>query len=135
MIAWVAWFLLWVAHAQGGPDCGAASPPVVPDLQSVVGPAQGPTSDTVVVQASSLFARGPDPVQLAEILQSIANEPGEKGTLAIDLTAGGKFGSGVVNGEVEGAGGLDVYYTMTDVNSVILAMDYEMALKAGVNLA
>ena len=130
-------FLLFLvaspAVAQNDP-CRGSSPTAqtTTDLSSAMTTQGG---NSVVVDASSLFKNGPDVGSMASVLQAIANEPGEKGYLGLNVTAGGKFGSGAVNGSVEGEVDLEVSYLVSDENRVVLGMDLAAAIKAGISLA
>lgn len=120
--------LLLSSTANAADPC-APKTGTVPDLQTAV--ATGGTT----VDPSALFKNGPNPTALAAVLRGIADEPGEKGFLGLKVGAGGKIGTGVVNGAVEGEIALQVNYSMTDQNQVVLGMDLAAALQAGINVA
>lgn len=119
------------AWAQGN-DC--ANPNWVA-AQSVNDVRVATNTQGVRLDPSTLFANGPDANALAAVLRGIADEPGEKGNLVVDVKAGGKLGTGAVNGSVSGNVNLEVSYSVTDQNQAILGFDAAAAVKAGINLA
>ncbi len=126
--------VLWTVPAFADDNCIVNRPAkqTIDDIQKATDPA---AAKSVVVNTRSLFSRGPRVSTLTKVLQTVANEPGEKGWVGLDITAGGKFGTGAVNGSVEGEVDLEVAYAMSDENRVIMGFDAEAAIKAGVSFA
>ncbi len=127
-------FTLWAEPALGADPCHQVgpNPQTVQDIQEATDPA---ATRAVVVDTRSLFSKGPNIATMARVLRGVANEPGEKGWVGLDITAGGKFGTGAVNASVEGEVDLEVSYLMSDENRVIMGFDAEAAIKAGISLA
>lgn len=125
---------LWAAPVLADDSCivKGVNKQTVTDIQKATDPA---ATKSVVVNTRSLFSTGPQIGTLSRVLRAVANEPGEKGWVGLDITAGGKFGTGAVNGSVEGEVDLEVSYAMSDENRVIMGFDAEAAIKAGISLA
>jgi hypothetical protein len=125
---------LWVTPALADDSCivKGVNKQTVTDIQKATDP---DATKAVVVNTRSLFSTGPQIGTMSRVLRAVANEPGEKGWVGLDITAGGKFGTGAVNGSVEGEVDLEVSYGMSDENRVIMGFDAEAAIKAGISLA
>ena len=106
-----------------------------PKVQTVADVQAATNTQGTRLDPAALFKNGPDANALAAVLRGIANEPGEKGNLVLDVKAGGQFGTGAVNGSVEGDVNLEVSYAVTDENRVIMGFDAAAAVKAGISLA
>ncbi len=72
---------------------------------------------------------------VATVLRSLANEPGESGELSFKIDAVGKAGSGVVNARLRGWAELTMGYSMNDQNFNVLSVDMDGALEAGIDIA
>ena len=72
---------------------------------------------------------------LTGALNTIADQPGEKGVLSFHGELGARVGTGFLSGEVQGLIDLSIGYTISDTATCTLFFDAAATVKAGISLA
>ncbi len=89
------------------------------------------SSTEVEFDATQPFGLG----ALVSVLNTIADESGENGSLSFKISAKATVGSGVLNAYLKGWAELSLSYAVTDTLTCVLGFDVAAALGAGISIA